>query len=279
MYTLDMKHVAIERFVPIGYNLSGPDTGVPLLICHGLGAYHIQWEAEALLWAKTRPVLTVDLRGHGASAVVRNGRVGDYSIERMARDVVGVIEHCGFARVDYLGNSLGGMIGLEITRTRPDLLRSLITCGAAYKFRLSRLVVWAKFAMYYLLGRRLPKFIARHATTNEDMRPLVEEMYANASREVMHFIDRQIYIFNGEDAARAFKGQIIVLRGERDTDINRFLDRSIKLLREKPGFHVIDLPGVGHFTNLDRPDAFQRALKEALDHVEKRVSGWQNDQH
>ena len=268
MYALDMRYIAIDRFVPIGYNLIGTDTGVPpLVICHGLGAYHIQWEAEACVLARSRPVLTVDLRGHGASAVVRNGRVEDYSLERMARDVIGVIEHCSFDRVDFLGNSLGGMIGLEIARTRPDLLRSLITCGTAYKFKLSPLVVWTKFAMYYLLGRRLSKFIARHATTNENMRPLVEEMYANASREVMHFVDRQIYIFDHLDVAQAFEGQLIVLRGACDTDINRYLDRSIEALKGKPNFHVIDLPGVGHFTNLDHPDLFQRGLVEALDRV------------
>ncbi|MEM8587992.1 MAG: alpha/beta hydrolase [Pseudomonadota bacterium] len=267
MYALEMRYVAVERFVPIAYNLIGLDMGVPLVICHGLGAYHIQWEAEARLLAESRPVLTVDLRGHGASAVVRNGRVEDYSLVRMACDVVGVIEHCGFDRVDFLGNSLGGMIGLEISRTHPDLLRSLITCGTAYKFKLSPLVVWTKFAMYYLLGRRLPRVIARHATTNKYMRPLVEEMYANASREVMHFIDRQIYVFDRLDVAQAFEGQLIVLRGARDTDINRHLDPSIKALKHKSNFHVIDLPGVGHFTNLDHPDLFQRGLEEALGRV------------
>ena len=268
MYELDMKYVAVERFVPIGFSRIGPETGVPLVICHGLGAYHIQWEAEARLFAQSRPVLTVDLRGHGASAAVRNGSAEDYAIELMASDVIGVIEHCGFGSVDFLGNSLGGMIGLEIARVRPDLLRSLITCGTAYKLRLSSLAVWMKFAMYRVMGRRLPKFIARHATTNESMRPIVEEMYENASREVMHFIDRQIYIFDRMDTARAFDGPIVVLRGELDKEINRYLDHSIEALKDKTSFHVIDLPGVGHFTNFDQPDLFRRALEAALKHVE-----------
>ncbi|GAA0479129.1 alpha/beta hydrolase [Parasphingorhabdus litoris] len=269
MYGLNMQYVAVERFVPIGYSLIGPKKDVPLVICHGLGAYHIQWETEARQLAQSRPVLTIDLRGHGASAVVRNGQIEDYSLERMARDVIGVIEHCGFDRVHFLGNSLGGMIGLEIARTRPDLLRSLVTCGTAFKFKLSPLVVWTKLVIYYLLGRRLPKFIARHATINEAMRPLVEEMYANASRKVMHLIDRQIYIFDRLETAQAFEGHLIVMRGERDTTINRYLDRSIEVLKNKINFHVIDLPGVGHFTNLDQPALFQSCLKEALDRVEE----------
>ena len=263
----EMQYLAVERFVPIGYSLSGPDSGVPLVICHGLGAYHIQWDREVRRFAESRPVLTVDLRGHGASAVVRNGQYKDYSLERMARDVIGVVAHCGFDRVDFLGNSLGGMIGLEIARLRPGLLRSLITCGTAYKFKLSPLVVWARFAFYRLSGRRMPKIIARYATTNRAMRPVVEDMYAVASRKVMHLIDRQIYVFDRLEVARAFKGPIVVLRGEQDTAINRYLDRSIDELKDKPDFHVIDLPGVGHFTNLDRPELFQRALEEALNHV------------
>ena len=262
-----IQYVAVERFVPIGYALSGPDRGVPLVICHGLGAYHMQWDAEARHFADSRPVLTVDLRGHGASAVVRNGRFEDYSLERMARDVIGVVQHCGFDRIDFLGNSLGGMIGLEIARLHPGLLRSLITCGTAYKFKLSPLLVWTRFAFYHLSGRKMPKIVARYATINKAMRPVVEEMYAVASRKVMHLIDRQIYIFDRLEVARAFKGPIVVLRGEHDTAINRYLDRSIDELKGKPAFRVIDLPGVGHFTNLDRPELFQRALEEALDHV------------
>ena len=263
-----MRYLAVERFVPIGFNLIGPKTGMPLVICHGLGACHIQWAAEARRISESRPVLTIDLRGHGASAMVRNGHPEDYSIARMAEDVIGVIEHCQFDQVDFLGNSLGGMIGLEIAHSRPDVLRSLITCGTAYKYKLSPLVVWVKFAMYYLLGRRLPGFIARHATTNEDMRPLVEEMYKNASRKVMHFIDRQIYKFDRLDAAQQFVGPIVVLRGQRDYGINRYLDRSIKNLAGKPGFQVIDLKDTGHFTNLDNPGAFIAALEEALAHID-----------
>ena len=268
MQKLDIRYVAVEKFVPIGYHLSNRRPGVPLLICHGLGACHMQWETEVSLWAQERTVLTVDLRGHGASAMVRNGRSQDYSMKRLALDVIGVIEHCGIPKVDFLGNSLGGMIGLEIADQRPELLRSLVTCGTAYQFRLSPLVVWAKLVMYRLLGRRLPKFIARHSTTNEAKRTLVEKMYENASREVMHFIDRQIYTFDRLDAAYAFNGPIVVLRGERDHEINRYLDPSIEVLKQKPNFRVIELPGVGHFTNLDRPELFERAMTEALDYVE-----------
>ncbi|MEL7213839.1 MAG: alpha/beta hydrolase [Pseudomonadota bacterium] len=264
-----MRYVAVERFVPIGFDLLGPKTGFPLVICHGLGAYHIQWEVEAHSFSKTRPVLRIDLRGHGASAEVRNGKRKDYSITRMAEDVVGVIEHCGFEKVDFLGNSLGGMIGLEIIHRRPDILRSLITCGTAYRYRLSPLVVWVKFAMYYLLGKYLPGFIANQATTNVAKRPLIREMYANASRKVMHLIDQNIYTFDRQTSAKAFPGPIVVLRGSEDNHVNRHLDPTIEALLGKPNFHVINLPDTGHFTNLDKPEEFENSLRHALEYVDR----------
>ena len=268
MYDLDMQYLAVERFVPIGFNLTGPNTGVPLVICHGLGAYHIQWEAEVRRLSKTRPVLTIDLRGHGASAMVRNGGSEDYSLARLASDVLGVVEHCGFSKIDFLGNSLGGMVGLEIAHHCPERLRSLITCGTAYKFRLSPVIVWAKFALYKIWGRHLSAFIARNATTNKTMRPLVKEMYDNASEAVMHCIDKQIYIFDRLAAAQAFKGPIVILRGEHDKHINHYLDVSIKVLKNKKQFYVIDLPDTGHFTNLDHPEQFHDALEVALNRIE-----------
>ncbi|GGX58078.1 hypothetical protein GCM10007385_28300 [Tateyamaria omphalii] len=268
MKTQRPKYLSVDPFIPIGYTLAGPEAGIPLVICHGLGACHMQWEEERQWLAETRRVLTIDLRGHGHSAMVRNGRTKDYTVACLANDVIGVIEHCGFEYVDLLGNSLGGMVGLEIAAKRPDLLRSLITCGTAYKYRLTPLVVWIKFVTYYLLGRRLPAFIARRATTNYGMQPVVEDMYRNASRRVMHLIDRNIHTFDRLHAAVEFPGSIVVLRGDRDTAINYFLDQSIMVLADKPGFKVIDLPAVGHFTNLDRPDVFKRAITEALQHVE-----------
>ncbi len=263
-----MRYVAVEQFVPIGFDLLGPKTGIPLVICHGLGAYHIQWEAEAHSFSKTRPVLRIDLRGHGASADVRNGKRKDYSITRMAEDVIGVIEHCGFEKVDFLGNSLGGMIGLEIIHRKPEILRSLITCGTAYRYKVSPLVIWSKFAMYYLLGRYLPSFIAKHATTNPAKRPLVREMYANASRRVMHLIDRNISIFDRQSAAESFRGPIVILRGEDDTQINHYLDPTIDALLGRARFQVIELPNTGHFTNLDQPEEFERSLRHALEYIE-----------
>ena len=269
MYDLDMRYVAVERFVPIAYNLSGPSEGTPLLICHGLGAYHIQWEQDIREFSKDRPVLTIDLRGHGASGNVRNATQKDYSIERMAQDVIGVIDHCGFKQVDYLGNSLGGMIGLEVAKVRPDLLRSLITCGTSYKYKLTRFHVWIKKLMYKTQGRNLGKFIAKRATTNDEMRPIVQEMYSNADTHIIHLIDKEIYIFDRLDAAMNFEGELILLRGEHDKAINgTFKPQRIKMLQSKPNFHLIELPGIGHFTNLDRPEVFRAALKDALEIAE-----------
>ncbi len=265
MYNLEMQYVAIERFVPIAYNISGPPGEIPLLICHGLGAYHIQWEQDIKEFSKNRQVLTIDLRGHGYSAGVRNPTQEDYSIERMALDVIGVIEHCGFKQVDYLGNSLGGMIGLDAAQKRSDLIRSLITCGTAYKYKLSRLHVWLKKFMYESQGKNLATLIAKRATTNDELRPIVHEMYSNVDTNVMHLIDKEIYIFDRLDAAMNFKGPIIILRGETDKAINRELKRVMSILRKKNNFHVIELPKIGHFTNLDKPEVFRKAVWEALE--------------
>ena len=264
MYDLDMRYVAIERFVPIAYNLSGPAEGIPLLICHGLGAYHIQWEDDIKEFSRDRQVLTLDLRGHGASGNVRNAKQIDYSISRMARDVIGLIQHCGFEQVDFLGNSLGGMIGLEVAKERADLLRSLITCGTSYKYKLSMFHVWVKQLMYKTQGQNLGEFIAKRATTNDEMRPVVKEMYSNADTSIIHLIDKEIYKFDRWDAALNFEGPLIMLRGEHDTAINNTFKKTMPELECKSNFHLIDLPGVGHFTNLDRPQIFRDALREAL---------------
>jgi 3-oxoadipate enol-lactonase len=52
-------------------------------------------------------VLRVDLRGHGGSDSI----LGDYSLMELASDIANLIESLSLERVDYVGLSVGGMIG------------------------------------------------------------------------------------------------------------------------------------------------------------------------
>lgn len=96
------------------------DVGTPVVLLPGTGSTAGDWDVVAHALRARRTVLAVDLRGHGASAWP-----GEYSIELMARDVVGLLPRLA-PRVDLVGHSLGGLVALDAASRVPGAVRRLV---------------------------------------------------------------------------------------------------------------------------------------------------------
>ena len=125
-----------------GYTLSGnvkiwysdirPDVeerGVVLLL-HGLEQNALSWPEyfyRPLLDSGYR-VVRIDLRDAGNS--IWTGAGPDdwpYTIEDMAEDAVAALDHLMIEKVHLLGQSIGGLIAIQIATAHPQRTRSLIT--------------------------------------------------------------------------------------------------------------------------------------------------------
>ncbi|MSR14743.1 MAG: 3-oxoadipate enol-lactonase [Gammaproteobacteria bacterium] len=112
----------------IHYRIEG-DTGAPLvLLSNSLASNLSMWDLQvpALLAAGFR-VLRYDTRGHGASSVP----TGPYTVETLAADACGLLDHLGEARAHFCGLSLGGMTGQKFATLYPERLFSLVLCATA----------------------------------------------------------------------------------------------------------------------------------------------------
>jgi aminoacrylate hydrolase len=91
----------------------------------GLAAF---WrpQMEALEAAGYR-VLAFDQRGTGEN---REALPDPYKIADMADDMAGVMDAAGVRAAHILGHALGGLVALELARTRPGRVRSMIPVNA-----------------------------------------------------------------------------------------------------------------------------------------------------
>jgi pimeloyl-ACP methyl ester carboxylesterase len=107
------------------YRQFGAESGVPVILLTHLAAVLDNWDPRVVdgIAAKHR-VITFDNRGVGAST----GKTPD-TIQAMARDAVSFIRALGFAQVDLLGFSMGGMIAQVIAQNEPQLVRKLMLTG------------------------------------------------------------------------------------------------------------------------------------------------------
>jgi len=118
-------------FVDVGdlrthYELTGSELPV-LVFSNSLGTSYSMWDPQMPYLAQRFRTLRYDTRGHGQSSVTP----GDYTIEQLGRDVLGLLDALGLGRVHFCGLSMGGMIGMWLGVNAPDRLHRLILCDTA----------------------------------------------------------------------------------------------------------------------------------------------------
>lgn len=107
---------------PIYYRIDGADDKPVIVLSHSLGLDHAMWDAQVADLTAHFRVLRYDTRGHGASMVPS----GDYTIERLGRDVLALVDALGIRQFAFCGVSLGGMIGQWLGAHAPDRVTHLV---------------------------------------------------------------------------------------------------------------------------------------------------------
>ncbi|WP_448321156.1 alpha/beta fold hydrolase [Streptomyces sp. CO7] len=88
--------------------------GEPLLLLHGIG-HHLQaWDPVSRILAADREVIAVDLPGFGSSPALPQGL--EYDLATVTTVLGGLCEALGVGRPHVAGNSLGGLLALEMGR-------------------------------------------------------------------------------------------------------------------------------------------------------------------
>jgi 3-oxoadipate enol-lactonase / 4-carboxymuconolactone decarboxylase len=112
------------------YRMDGPEDAPVLMLSHSLGCDLGQWDAQAAHFQNHFRVLRYDIRGHGASQVTP----GDYNIELLARDALGIADALGIGTFAFCGLSLGGMVGQWIAAFAPDRLTHVVLANTSSRY-------------------------------------------------------------------------------------------------------------------------------------------------
>jgi pimeloyl-ACP methyl ester carboxylesterase len=102
--------------------------GSPVVLVHGATADHTTWRTSGPLLAARRTIHAIDRRGRGMS-----GDGSAYAIEREFEDLAAVVDAIsadGGTKVDVVGHSYGGRIGLGAARLTPNIRRLVVYEGA-----------------------------------------------------------------------------------------------------------------------------------------------------
>lgn len=96
-----------------------------VLICvHGLARNSRDFDELALALSRNYRVICPDLPGRGESDWLENPE--DYALPQYLHDMVALIARLGVSQVDWVGTSLGGLIGMVLAAQKGTPIRRLV---------------------------------------------------------------------------------------------------------------------------------------------------------
>lgn len=247
------------------YRLEGNE-GLPILVLsHSIGADHQMWAPQASDLLPCFKILRFDTRGHGAS----DTPAGEYSIERLGRDVLALTDHLGISKFAFCGLSLGGAIGQWIAIHASDRLSHLVLANTSPRFGppaswQERMQAVQRGGMAAIVETVIERFFSPQSLAQK--RPFIAGIgsvllgtnpngYAGccaALRDADH-----------SPALHTIKLPTLVITGELDIS-TPWSGHGEILAREIPGARTVQLSAAAHLSNLERPRSFSAALLEFL---------------
>jgi 3-oxoadipate enol-lactonase len=127
MSTERLKHFETDDGCRIAFRLDGPEAAPVLMLSNSLGTDMGMWDPQMVALTKKFRVLRYDSRGHGSS----DRPLGAYSMDRLGRDAVQLLDNLDLDRVHFCGLSKGGMVGQWLGFRSPERIDRLILANTA----------------------------------------------------------------------------------------------------------------------------------------------------
>lgn len=120
------RRALLPNGITLAYVEMGNPKGRPVLLVHGYTDSSRSWSLPAPHLAAKHRLIVVDLRGHGASSAPECC----YTVSDMVYDMRLLLDHLKIETADFIGHSLGSMIGQVFAQRHGERLRKLVLVGS-----------------------------------------------------------------------------------------------------------------------------------------------------
>lgn len=261
--------------------------GEHLVLIHGLGANLSFWYfGAARLLARRRNVLMYDLRGHGRSAMPREG----YGLHHMVRDLVDLLDLLGIDRADIAGHSFGGRVAMAFAALHPERVRNLIVADTQIRalqppVRLSEWAHWRAWKAE-LEDQGLRDLPSDDAVISYRLLARLSQAHGNIANEGRARISLRTRDM-GEKGLQRWQELLASTSADRDFEdesllvpatlkmisaptllafgkLSHCLPTAERLLDYLADARLVIIPGAGHFFPIVKPAFFARVIEAFL---------------
>jgi len=264
-----MPYFQLEKNVKLYYEDRGE--GIPILFVHGWTSNNWMWFNQVDYFTEKYRVITIDLKGHGASDKPK----AEYLMKDFASELdIFVSKVIGKEKFVLVGHSMGGMIVLTyaVNKQYATKLKALILCGTTYKMGnpvLSQIV--NKFKEGILKYDRATgeiisklayfrKFAQEH---KEIIQRNTEEGLKCPDYVAIATLDAFVNKYDIEKKLPSISIPTLILVGDRDAMILPDNSGRMQLLIQNSSLKTIG-PQVGHCLQIERPTEFNTDIDDFI---------------
>ena len=244
---------------------SGPET---IVFSHGLLMDHTMFEPERVAFEKQYRVIAYDHRAQGQSQDPGRG----YDMSTVADDAAILIRGLKAAPCHFVGLSMGGFVGMRLASRHPDLIRTLTLMNTTamrekflnrmkYNFLAQMVKIFSPAPFTPIAVKEL---FGNTSRTSAAKRAMMEEWTTklrSRPRNIAHSL--QAVMNRREFRAKemgAIRCPTLIITGEEDRA--QPPGNSASLFTGIHGARMINIPGAGHSSSLEQPEAVIAAMRE-----------------
>jgi pimeloyl-ACP methyl ester carboxylesterase len=257
------------RGIRMYYRDSGK--GLPVLLLHAFPLSGAMFDGQLSALSDEVRFIVPDYRGFGQSTAGAEVT----TMEDLAEDALLLLDHLAIDSAVVGGLSMGGYVSLALLRRDPGRVRGLILADTQVgadddDARMGR----EKLALEVLqegadvlVARQLPRLLGPSAS--EALRAKVANLLRSNSPAAVAATLRGLALRDdSRDILSRFGGPVLVVVGAEDSLTPP--DKARAMAGLVPQATLVEIPGVGHLSNLEAPEAFNAALRAFLQKLDGR---------
>jgi 3-oxoadipate enol-lactonase/4-carboxymuconolactone decarboxylase len=208
-------------------------------------------------------VLRYDTRGHGAS----DAPAGEYTIEQLGRDVLGLADALHIGKFAFCGLSMGGAIGQWLAINSPDRITVLVLANTSPQFGSreywdARRKTVLENGTAAIVDLAMQRFFSPEAPGREALVSAATSVLLGTNPVGYAGCCSVLRDVDSRGQLGRIKTPTLVIAGNKDVS-TPWEGHGEVLAQEIPGAKSVRLPAA-HMSNLERPRSFTRALLEFL---------------
>ena len=243
-----------------------------IMLSHGLATDMSMWDELTKALSDHYRVLRYDARGHGESAAP----AGDYTLDMLVADAVGILDAIGVEHTHFAGLSMGGMIALGMLIKHPRRVKSAVIADSRHTTTPEFTEAWLQRADAVRkegieaivestvsrwssigLAQRSPAAIAR-------MNSMIRKTSANGYCGCAAALARLDY----GSRLNEINNPALVICGSEGHGAPPENSRQMQAMIKDARF--LEIKQAGHISNIEEPKIFNEAVSNFLDDVESR---------